>query len=129
MFGLFIPGKKMKLKYRIIWSTVICVLFVVYLNGLAYIVNRQPEPEAPSIDVYPNTMKASDAESVLSMINTEGFDHTFNHLTTFRDIGDHKFHELRKAYVAASKELMDYVAEAAGKAHNIPYYMAYESSN
>ena len=129
MFGLFIPGKKMKLKYRIIWSTVICILFVVYLNGLAYIVNRQPEPEAPSIDFYQNTMKTSDAESVLSMINTEGFDQTFNHLSTFRDIGDHKFHELRKAYVAASKELMDYVAEAAGKANNIPYYMAYESRN
>lgn len=129
MFGLFILGKKMKLKYRIIWSTVICVLFVVYLNGLAYIVNRQPELEAPGIDVYHNTMKATDAESVLSMINTEGFDHTFNHLTTFRDIGDHKFHELRKAYIAASKELMDYVSEAAGKVHNIPYYMAHESSN
>ena len=129
MSGLFIPGKKMKLKYRVIWATVICVLFVVYLNGLAYIVNRQPEPETPSIDFYQNTMKTSDAESVLSMINTEGFDQTFNHLSTFRDIGDHKFHELRKAYVAASKELMDYVAEAAGKANNIPYYMAYESRN
>lgn len=129
MSGLFILGKKMKLKYRIIWATVICVLFAVYLNSLAYIVNRQPEPETPSIDFYQNTMKASDAESVLSMINTEGFDHTFNHLSTFRDIGDHKFHELRKAYVAASKELMDYVAEAAGKVNNVPYYMAYESRN
>lgn len=119
----------MKFKYRIIWSVVICILFVVYLNGLAYIVNRQPDPEVPSIDFYQNTMKASDAESVLSMINTEGFDHTFNHLTTFRDIGDHKFHELRKAYIAASKELMSYVAEAAGKAHNVPYYMVYESGN
>jgi hypothetical protein len=120
----------MKIKYRIFWSVVICVLFAAYLNVLAYIVNTKTEPvEEIGIDVYHNTMKPSDAESVMAIISAEGFDNTFNHQSTFRDIGDHKFHELRKAYVAASRELMDYIAESAGKVNNIPYYMAYEDRN
>lgn len=120
----------MKLKYRILWATVICVLFAVYINGLAYIVNtKTKQAEEIGIDFHYNTMKPSDAESVLAIISAEGFDNTFNHQSTFRDIGDHKFHELRKAYVAASRELMDYIAESAGKVNNIPYYMAYEDRN
>ena len=68
----------------------------------------------------------------MSIIDAEGFDHTFNHLTTFRDIGDHRFHELRRAYVAAAQELKDYLAEAAHRKNEVPYYLRnynYESSN
>jgi len=120
----------MKIKYRIFWATVICLLSIIYFNGLIYIVNTRANPlEKSDIDVFHNTMKPSDAESVMAIISAEGFDNTFNHQSTFRDIGDHKFHELRKAYVAASRELMDYIAESAGKVNNIPYYMAYEDRN
>ena len=122
------------MKYsRYIYAFLCIAGFAIFLNILAWILNTRLDNEPVVQDTFVSynkvTMKRSDAESVLSMINTEGFDHTFNHLTTFRDIGDHKFHELRKAYIAASKDLMGYVAEAAGKAHNVPYYMAYESGN
>lgn len=75
------------------------------------------------------TMKRSDAESVLAVISAEGFDNAFNHQSSFKDIGDVKFHELRRAYIAASKELSNYLADAVGNQDSIPYYMSFEGNN
>jgi hypothetical protein len=108
------------------------VAFVGYINSLAYIVNvyrKEPEPEVIEEVNYINTLKNAEAESVLAVINAEGFDYAFNHYSTYRDINDTKFHDLRKAYIVASKELMDYITESAGKPDNIPYYLSYESRN
>lgn len=99
--------------------------FAAFINGMGYVITR-PRPlneNETYIPTFRNTMKQDDAESVLSIIDTEGFDNTFNHLTTFRDIGDHRFHELRRAYVNAAQELKDYLAEAAHKKNDIPYYL------
>ena len=102
------------------------IMFIVALNGLAYLLFER----ADAVEVnYVGQMKASEAESVIAIINAEGFDQAFNHYSTYKDINDTKFHDLRKAYIAASKELMDYIAESAGKVSNTPYYLSHESSN
>lgn len=41
-------------------------------------------------------------------IENEGFDYAFQHYSDFKEIKDNKFHELRKAYLKAAKELEDY---------------------
>lgn len=98
--------------------------FAIFLNGLAYILTAQePAPIDTFVSYNKVTMKASDAESVLAVISAEGFDNAFNHQSTFRDINDVKFHELRRAYIAASKELANYLADAAHSEDKIPYYM------
>ena len=121
------------MKTRHIHAVIITLVFAVFLNALGWVVVTRTEPEITEKDTFVSynkvTMKASDAESVLAVISAEGFDSTFNHQSTFRDIGDVKFHELRKAYIAASQELMNYLADSAGKKDNIPYYMAYEDRN
>jgi len=38
-------------------------------------------------------------------IDNEGFDYCFRHYSSFPEIKDKKFHELRKAYIAASEAL------------------------
>ena len=122
----------MKMKIRIFWSVVITISFALYVNGLAYIVYVYKKDSAEQAEKevnYINMLKPSDAESVMAIITAEGFDQAFNHYSTYNDIGDTRFHDLRKAYIAASKELMDYIAESAGKANNIPYYLAHEGRN
>ena len=41
----------------------------------------------------------------------EGFDYCFNGYGDFSEIEDEKFHELRKMYLSAAKNLEDYVNE------------------
>ena len=122
----------MKMKFRIFWSVVIAISFALYVNGLAYIVYVYKKDSVEQLEKevnYINMLKPSDAESVMAIINAEGFDQAFNHYSSYKDINDTKFHDLRKAYIAASKELMDYIAESAGKVNNIPYYLAHEGRN
>ena len=121
------------MKTRYIHAMLVMIGFVVFLNALGWIVVTRTEYNITEKDTFVTynrvTMSPSDAESVLAIISAEGFDNTFNHQSTFRDIGDVKFHELRKAYIAASQELMNYLADSAGKKDNVPYYMAYEDRN
>jgi hypothetical protein len=95
------------------------------VNGLGYIITRPAAISEDPFNVsYRNNMKQSDAESVIQVIQAEGFDSAFLHSSTYRDINDMKFHELRKAYLAARSELMDYINEAAHTKKELPYYMA-----
>lgn len=112
-----------KMKY--VYAGLIVTGFAVLLNAMAYVIVRPAEEKQPKSEIptYKNIMRQQDAESIMSIIETEGFDNTFNHYTTFRDIGDHRFHELRQAYVDASQQLKDYLAEAANKENEIPYYL------
>lgn len=105
------------------------LLFVIIINGLTYILVHKTQIEIDHETNYVSHMKASDAESVLAIINAEGFDNAFNHYSSYRDINDTKFHDLRKAYIAATKELKEYLEESAGKVNNVPYYLAHESRN
>lgn len=115
----------MKNKTRYIYAVLIMIAFAAFINGMGYVITRPQafKDEDLHIPTYKNTMKQEDAESVLSIIDTEGFDHTFNHLTTFKDIGDHRFHELRRAYINSAQELKDYLVEAAHRKNDIPYYL------
>ena len=122
-------GKTMNKRGTLI-GVLLLLLFAVFINSLAYIITRKEEPQEPESEVnYISHMKASDAESVLAIINAEGFDSAFNHYSSYRDINDRKFHDLRRAYIAASKELKEYLEECACKTPNVPYYLSYESSN
>lgn len=117
-------------KRGILIGALLLVLFAIFINGLAFIIVHKTELHEPEPEVnYISYMKASDAESVLAVINAEGFDSAFNHYSSYRDINDTKFHDLRKTYIAASKELKEYLEECAGKMHNVPYYLTYESRN
>jgi len=102
------------------------------MNVLSWILTVRLDGETNVEDTFVTyskvTMKRSDAESVLAIISAEGFDSAFNHHSTFKDIGDVKFHELRQAYIAASKELANYLADAAGSNDSIPYYMTLEGN-
>lgn len=63
------------------------------------------------------------AESIISIIETEGFDRAFTHYSSYRDISDPHFHHLRQNYVDAAAELMTYLAASSGKTFEPPYYL------
>lgn len=116
----------MKTKLRYVYAVLIMVGFAFFVNGLAYIVTTRTEtiPEEEEMISFDITMKQVDAESVLSIVSAEGFDPAFSHLSSYRDISDKRFHELRKAYLHAREELYNYLNEAAHKPIEKPYYMA-----
>lgn len=53
-------------------------------------------------------LTTEDKEYIDGVVETEGFDYGFKHYTNFPDIKDKKFHQLRKAYLAAREELVNY---------------------
>lgn len=116
----------MKNKTKYLYAMAFLGLFALIINGMAYIVTRPQDEDY--IEKYAssdkNTLKQSDAESVLQVIHAESFDSAFSHYSTYRDIPDMKFHELRKSYTKARQELFDYINEAAHKTSDVPYYMA-----
>ena len=44
-------------------------------------------------------------------IRAEGLHYCFKHYSSFEEIGDEKFHELRKKYLTISDELESYISE------------------
>lgn len=54
-------------------------------------------------------MKKRERTHVQDVVDKEGFEYAFLHSSDFEKVKDEKFHELRKAYLAASKALYDYV--------------------
>lgn len=57
-------------------------------------------------------MKKEDAKYVLSTIDNEGFDYCFNNYSSFDEISDEEFHNLRKAYLASGEALLKYLKES-----------------
>jgi len=47
--------------------------------------------------------------SVCSKVCSEGFDYCFVNYSSFDNIKDKKFHELREAYIAAHNALAEYI--------------------
>ena len=126
-------GSTINMKYsRYIYAFLCLVGFAIFANMLAWIVTTRLDSEPVVRDTFVSygqvTMKRSDAESVLAIISAEGFDSAFNHQSTFKDIGDVRFHDLRRAYIAASRELANYLADAAGTRDDIPYYMSFDGN-
>lgn len=112
----------MKNKTKYLYAVGVMLLFAIVVNGMAYIVSRPTTIKEEYVS-YKNTMKQSDAESVLAVIQAENFDEAFNHYSTYRDISDMRFHQLRKSYLDARQELMQYVSEAAHTKAEVPYYL------
>jgi hypothetical protein len=48
-------------------------------------------------------------ENVSYRIREEGMEYCFEHYSRWEEIKDKKFHELRKAYLNAAKELKNYI--------------------
>jgi hypothetical protein len=60
-------------------------------------------------------MNRKDADYLKAKIDSEGFDYCFVHYSSFNDIKDDKFHELRLKYLTAQRELRDYIDEFVGE--------------
>lgn len=56
-------------------------------------------------------MTKKDKKYISDCIMSEGFDYTFIHYSSFDDIKDDQFHELRKAYADAQEKLQEYLVE------------------
>ena len=65
-------------------------------------------------------MKAEEAENwnaVYYRMNQEGLHYCFKHYSSFKEIEDEKFHELREKYLEVSKELEEYVKNKVNEAN------------
>lgn len=60
-------------------------------------------------------MKLKDLENVLQKVGSEGFDYCFREYSSFKEVKDKTFHELREAYVETARYLEDYLREEAEK--------------
>ena len=54
-------------------------------------------------------MNEDEKREVEAIVGVEGFDYAFVHYSSFDNIKDKKFHELREAFVAARGKLADYI--------------------
>lgn len=77
-------------------------------------VQEQDAPQREERE-FQNLMRPHDAESILSIIDTEGFDAAFRHYSNYRDISDPQFHQLKANYIDAARELLDYIQQANQK--------------
>ena len=58
-------------------------------------------------------MNGEDFEYVRAKMSDEGFHYCFVHYSSFPEVKDEKFHELRKQYLKAANELEKYVNDKA----------------
>jgi hypothetical protein len=54
-------------------------------------------------------MNLEDKKEISYRIENEGFHYCFEHYSNFEEIKDEKFHELRKAYLEAAKNIEEYI--------------------
>lgn len=54
-------------------------------------------------------MNQTERNYVKDCVEQEGFDYAFRKYTSFAEINDVKFHELRAAYINAGQALLNYV--------------------
>lgn len=57
------------------------------------------------------SMTEEEAELVWGYIENEGFDYCFRRYSSFKNVKDEKFHELRKAYCEAGDALEEYLEQ------------------
>lgn len=58
-------------------------------------------------------MTASDIQTIADTVQSEGFEYAFVAHSTFQQITDERFHELREAYLKGRRELDAYLESAA----------------
>ena len=54
-------------------------------------------------------MDSEDVHMLHWRMENEGFDYCFRKYSSFKEIEDEKFHELRKKYIKAAEELENYI--------------------
>ena len=81
--------------------------------------SQEPAEDFP----HPTPLSSEHAESIISIIQTEGFDAAFSHYSSYGDISDPYFHSLRQNYIDAAAELMTYLAASSGNTFEPPYYL------
>lgn len=62
-----------------------------------------------------NLEKLEDLQMVQYRMDAEGFDYCFRRYSSFEEIEDPKFHELRLAYINAATAIEQYVEEQINK--------------
>jgi hypothetical protein len=62
-----------------------------------------------------NLEKLEDLQMVQYRMDAEGFDYCFRRYSSFEEIEDPKFHELRLAYIKAADAIEQYVEEQISK--------------
>ncbi len=62
-----------------------------------------------------NLEKLEDLQMVQYRMDAEGFDYCFRRYSSFEEIEDPKFHELRLAYIKAADDIEKYVEEQIDK--------------
>lgn len=54
-------------------------------------------------------MKKKDKKEVCERVDAEGFDYAFRYYSSFEEVKDPKFHQLREAYKKAAEDLEAYI--------------------
>lgn len=65
-----------------------------------------------------NHEELEDWEMVLYRMGAEGFHYCFRSYSSFEEIKDEKFHELRKTYLSISSQLEEYVKSKVEEGQN-----------
>jgi hypothetical protein len=61
--------------------------------------------------------EAENWNNVHYRMDAEGFHYCFEHYSSFKEIKDEKFHELREKYLEVAKELEEYVKNKVNEAN------------
>lgn len=89
----------------------------------AIVLEAKNNDKNSDFDIPEPMLSLEEAESILSIIDAEGFNSAFSHYSSYRDINDAHFHRLRQNYIDAAAELMNYISVSSGKNFEPPYYL------
>jgi len=84
--------------------------------------SQENEQDPIEISYQGPVLSQEHAESIVSIIRTEGLDYAFSHYAIYRDVNDTKFHDLRLEYIRAARELREYVYTKAGEQYDPKNY-------
>ena len=84
--------------------------------------SQENEHDPIEIEYQGPVLSQEHAESIVSIIRTEGLDYAFSHYAIYRDVNDTKFHDLRLEYIRAARELREYVYTKAGEQYDPKNY-------
>lgn len=104
-------------------NTIIAAIAILAIVAVFAFEPKIPKEESAEDLPHPTLLSEQHADSIISIIQTEGFDAAFSHYSTYRDISDPYFHSLRQNYIDAAAELMTYLAASSGKSFEPPYYL------
>lgn len=111
------------MKNRMLYTLMLMLGFITFAAAMLFAVTVHKQEQAEESPAPVNRLSQDHAQSIIEVINAQGFDDAFTHYSSYKDIPDPRFHQLRQDYIRASAELKDYLSEAAGKTQDSPYYL------